>query len=170
MSSVDFPTSERLTYRRMTDDDLDFVVRLLGDPEVMTHYDHPKTREECRAWIDWNKRNYARDGYGLWIIETRAGEPVGECGLTWQPVDGESLELGYHVLPIHQGKGYASEAARASVEMARQHGEEYVIAIIARGNVASIRVAEKAGLTYDKNVEYHGDDTLIYRLDLAPTA
>jgi RimJ/RimL family protein N-acetyltransferase len=167
---MEFPTSERLTYRRMTGDDLDLIFRLLGDPEVMTYYDHPKTRDECCAWVDWNRRNYARDGYGLWIIETYDGEFVGECGLTWQPVDGESLELGYHVLPIHQGRGYASEAARASVDLARQHGEEYVIAIIAPGNTPSIRVAEKAGLTYDKNVEYQGKDTLIYRLDLAPTA
>jgi RimJ/RimL family protein N-acetyltransferase len=167
---MDSLLSERLTYRRMTEDDLELIVRLLGEPAVMTHYDHPKTHEECRAWIDWNKRNYARDGYGLWIIETHDGEFVGECGLTWQPVDGESLELGYHVLPIHQGNGYASEAARASVELARQHGEKYVIAIIAPGNGPSIRVAEKAGLTYHKHVDYHGNDALIYHLDLAPTA
>lgn len=154
----------------MTDNDLDLMVRLLGDPDVMTHYDHPMSREECRSWIDWNKRNYARDGYGLWIIETHDGEFVGDCGLTWQPMDGQSLELGYHVLPIHQGRGYASEAARASVELARQHGEEYVIAIIAPGNSPSIRVAEKAGLTYSKNAMYHDKDALIYRLDLAPTA
>ena len=117
-----------------------------------------------------NKRNYARDGYGLWIIQTRAGEFVGECGLTWQPVDGESLEVGYHVLPAQQGNGYASEAARASVELARQRGQKYVIAIIAPGNGPSIRVAEKAGLTYEKIVEYHGKNALVYRVDLAPPA
>jgi RimJ/RimL family protein N-acetyltransferase len=59
-------------------------------------------------------------------------------------------------------------AARASVEFARQRGAECVIAIIAQGNIPSIRVAEKAGLTYDKNAEYQGADCLIYRLDLAP--
>lgn len=77
--------------------------------------------------------------------------------------------MGYHVLPIHQGKGYGSEAARASVELARQRGEEYVIAIIAQGNIPSIRVAEKVGLTFDKTAKYQGDDRLIYRLDFVLT-
>src|SRR5690349_11738267 len=106
----------------MSDRDLHLMESLLGDPAVMTHYDHPKSRDECRAWIDWNKRNYRRDGFGLWIIETHDGDFVGDCGLTWQPIDGESLELGYHVLPRHQGKGFATEAALAAKDFARRRG------------------------------------------------
>lgn len=166
MSEADAPSSSRLRYRRMTDDDLDLIEMLLGNPDVMTYYDHPMSRTECQAWIDWNKRNYARDGHGLWMVETRDGDFVGDCGLTWQPIDGESLELGYHMLPRHQGKGYATEAAAASVEFARGRGQEYVIAIIAPDNIPSIRVAEKVGLTYAKNADYRGRDAVIYRLDL----
>lgn len=27
---------------------------------------------------------YARDGHGLWLIETHSGEFIGDCGITWQ--------------------------------------------------------------------------------------
>jgi RimJ/RimL family protein N-acetyltransferase len=151
----------------MSDGDLDLMESLLGDPAVMTHYDHPKSRSECQGWIEWNKRNYARDGFGLWIIETEDGDFVGDCGLTWQPIDGESLELGYHVLPRHQGKGFATEAAQAAKDFARRRRDvDFVIAIIAPGNTASVRVAEKAGLGLWKHADYHGREALIYRADL----
>ena len=165
---METPACDGVTFRRMTNADLDLMYSLLGDPEVMSHYDHPKSRAECQGWIDWNQRNYARDGFGLWIIETTDGDFVGDCGLTWQPIDGESLELGYHVLPRHQGRGLATTAAAAALDFARGRGVTHVIAIIAPGNLASVRVAEKAGLTYYKDAAYHGDTHRIYRTDLRP--
>lgn len=151
----------------MSDIDLELIESLLGDPVVMTYYDHPKSRSECQGWIDWNGRNYARDGLGLWIIETEDGDFIGDCGLTWQPIDGESLELGYHVLPQHQGKGLATEAALAAKDFVRRRGDvDFVIAIIDPENAASVRVAEKAGLSLWKHAEYHGRDSLVYRSDL----
>jgi RimJ/RimL family protein N-acetyltransferase len=154
----------------MSDGDLELMESLLGDPVVMTHYHHPKSRSECQSWIDWNTRNYARDGFGLWIIETLDGDFVGDCGLTWQPIDGESLELGYHVLPRHQGKGFATEAAQAAKDFVRRRGDvDFVIAIIDPGNTASIRVAQKAGLSLWQHADYHGREALIYRSDLTMT-
>lgn len=163
---MDIPSSPRLRFRRMADDDVELMESLLGDPAVMTHYDHPKSRSECQGWIDWNKHNYAADGFGLWIIETKDGDFVGDCGLTWQPIDGRSLELGYHVLPRHQGHGLATEAARAVTDFARRRGVDFVISIIAPANTASIRVAERAGLGLWKRADYQGREALIYRVDL----
>jgi RimJ/RimL family protein N-acetyltransferase len=151
----------------MSDGDLGLMESLLGDPVVMTYYDRTKSRSECQGWIDWNIRNYARDGLGLWIIETVDGDFVGDCGLTWQPIDGESLELGYHVLPRHQGKGLATEAARAAKDFVRRRGDvDVVIAIIDPENAPSVRVAEKAGLSRWKRADHHGREALIYRSDL----
>jgi RimJ/RimL family protein N-acetyltransferase len=136
----------------MTDNDLDSMVALLGDPEVMTFYTSPKSREETQGWINWNKNNYAQYGFGLWIIETLDGEFVGDCGLTWQQVDGErALEVGYHVRRDLQGYGYATEAASACREYAAQLGQPNLVAIIHPENVPSQRVAEKIGLTFQSS-------------------
>ncbi|MGH3204344.1 MAG: GNAT family N-acetyltransferase, partial [Streptosporangiaceae bacterium] len=98
------PESARLTFREMTRDDLDDMAFLLGDPEVMTYYPRPKTRDEAVQWIEWNRALYRTHGYGLWLLSTPDGGFVGDCGLTPQVVDGVTeLEVGYHVLPALQG-------------------------------------------------------------------
>lgn len=61
------PGSARLTFRRMTLDDLENMHRLLSDPEVMAHYPRPKTRDEAEAWIRWNQENYRADVFGAVI-------------------------------------------------------------------------------------------------------
>jgi len=136
----------------MTLDDLDAMAGLLGDAEVMRYYPRPKTRAEARGWIEWNLRNYAEHGYGLWIIETHDGDFLGDCGLTWQEVAGERfLEVGYHVVPERQGRGHATEAAQACVSFAHAElGLAHVIAIINPDNVGSRRVAERVGMRVEK--------------------
>lgn len=128
--------------------DIDDMADLLGEAEVMRFYPAPKTREQAEAWIAWNQRNYAEHGYGLWIIETHEGDFVGDCGLTWQAVNGvEKLEVGYHVAPRWQGQGLASEAAAACRDFAREHLQaRELIAIIHPDNRVSERVAEKIGM------------------------
>ncbi|WP_426242589.1 GNAT family N-acetyltransferase [Nocardioides sp. LHG3406-4] len=151
------PTSSRLTFRRMRPDDLDDMARLLGDPTVMTHYPRPKTRAEALDWIRWNEANYARDGFGLWILHDGTGAFVGDCGLTWQQVDGEEhLEVGYHLLPAFQGRGLATEAAAACRDLARARGIGRLIAITRPDNVPSQRVAERIGLTFERETVSHG--------------
>lgn len=141
--------TERVRFREMTLDDLDAMAGLLGDAEVMRYYSHAKSRDEARGWIAWNRRNYAEHGYGLWIIETIDREFVGDCGLTWQKVNGiPALEVGYHVAPRWQGQGLATEAAAACRDYARAVlGEAELVAIIHPENRASERVAEKIGMS-----------------------
>lgn len=148
MRMIPRPTA-RLLFREMSASDIDDMAALLGDPDVMQFYPAPKTREQATQWIDWNLRNYAEHGYGLWIVETMDGEFVGDCGLTWQVVNGiRRLEIGYHVRRDLQGLGYASEAAAACRDVARDElGAVELIAIIHPENTASRRVAEKIGMT-----------------------
>ena len=114
--------TRRLRFREMSMADLDDMANLLGDPQVMEYYPHPKDRGEAAEWIEWNMRNYAEYGHGLWIIETRQGDFIGDCGLTWQKVNGTpQLEVGYHVKTAAQRLGYATEAAIACRDYARSH-------------------------------------------------
>jgi hypothetical protein len=83
------PPTPRLAFREMTPDDLDDMAALLGDPQVMHYYPHPKSRDEALAWIAWNQRLYREHGFGLWLLTLRdGGEFAGDCGLTPQQVDG----------------------------------------------------------------------------------
>lgn len=130
--------------------DLDNMAALLGDPMVMTYYPAPKTRDEAAQWIIWNEDNYAKYGYGLWIVETLDGTFLGDCGLTWQEVNGRpELEVGYHMRGEVHGQGFATEAARACRDFARDElRAERLVAIIHPDNIASRRVAEKVGMSH----------------------
>jgi len=150
---MSFPRSDRLNFGNMTDDDLEDMAAMLAYPDVMEYYPRPKSRGEAQAWIDWNKSNYAQHGYGLWIIETKAGKFAGDCGLTWQVVNGRpELEVGYHVRAEMQGRGYATEAAAACRDFARDVlAARHLVAIIHPDNRASRRVAEKIGLEFEED-------------------
>jgi RimJ/RimL family protein N-acetyltransferase len=149
--------TDRLTFSEMTYDDLDDMARLLGDPEMMRYYPRPKRRDEALRWIDWNRRLYREHGHGLWTIRTRdTGEFVGDCGLTPQTVDGAvHTEVGWRVRVELQGRGYASEAGAACREHAfGALGKHRIISVIDPRNVASQRVAERAGLHHHHNTVY----------------
>lgn len=134
----------------MLPDDLDQMAALLGDPDGMSFYPAPKTRQQSADWIDRNQQRYRDDGHGLWVIETHDREFVGDCGITWQSANrAPVLEVGYHVRSSLQRKGYATEAARACVELFRREFAPAVLtAIIHPDNIASRAVAESLGMTH----------------------
>jgi RimJ/RimL family protein N-acetyltransferase len=153
----------RLRFREMTHDDLDDMAALLGDPEIMTYYPPPKTRDEALGWIDWNINNYATYGHGLWIIETHDGEFIGDCGLTVQRPEGEpEIEVGYHVRSKFQLRGLATEAATACREFARASGVRHLIAIIHPDNLGSQGVARKIGLVEERRITMHLRPVVIF--------
>lgn len=158
----------RLRLREMTDDDLDDMAALLGDLRVMEYHPHPKDRTEAAEWIRWNRRNYAEHGFGLWIVETHKGEFLGDCGLTWQTVNGTPhLEVGFHVKPSAQGKGFATEAALACVDHARElEVAAMLTAIIHRDNRPSRRVAEKLGMQRNPELRHKSPVHEVFSLDL----
>jgi RimJ/RimL family protein N-acetyltransferase len=127
------PPTPQLAFREMTPNDLDDMAALLGDPEVMRYYPHPKNRDQALAWISWNQRLYRTHGYGLWLLSLRdTGVFVGDCGLTPQQVDGVTeIEVGYHVRACLQGRGLGTEAAGACRDYARDVLEvDRLVAII----------------------------------------
>jgi RimJ/RimL family protein N-acetyltransferase len=148
-------STRRLVFRPMAADHLDDMAALLGDPEVMRYYPRPKDRAESLAWIDWNLGLYRQHGFGLWLLSLRAtGQFAGQCGLTPQEVQGVTdVEVGYMVRPRLQGSGYATEAATACRDYARDVlGVRRLIALPYPDNAPSRRVAEKAGLSHERDI------------------
>jgi RimJ/RimL family protein N-acetyltransferase len=92
----------------------------------------------------------------------RSGEFVGDCGLTPQEVDGMvEIEVGYHVRRALQGRGYATEASAACRDYARDALHlTRLIALIDPANRASQRVAEKIGLTFERETVRASGETL----------
>lgn len=160
--------TERLVLRDMTPDDLDALLLVFSDPETMRFYPRPFDREAMHGWIANMQRRSARDGIALWTMVLRdSGEVIGDCGLVVQAVDGaEEVEIGWHVRRDLWGRGYATEAARACLAYGRRAlGRTRFISIIAPGNVASRRVAEKIGMTVERETVWRDQTVLIHAVD-----
>ena len=164
-AAIQLETS-RLILRELTSEDAPALVPILGDAENMRWYPRAFTPAEIASGIERQRARY-RTGTGLLgmvLRETR--ELIGDCGPVWQEVEGASeLEIGYHVHPAFQRRGFATEAARAVRDYAFETlGVDCVISMIRPENVPSRRVAEKNALTVDRVIFWRDYDHCVYRL------
>lgn len=124
--------------------------------------------ERAKHLIEKQLERYEENRFGHQVIlDKETDEFLGICGLLLQDVDGTlEIEVGYHFLPKHWGKGYAPEAARLFINYAFENNvTDSVISVIDLENFKSQRVAEKNGLKIEKRIKYLDDeDVYIYRM------
>jgi ribosomal-protein-alanine N-acetyltransferase len=157
--------TERLLLRLPDVQDLDGYVAVFGDPEVVAFLGMtPQTREENLAGIRRMRRHWDRHGIGLFSVVRKQDERLlGRTGfLLWDPerwvsamredLEGElETEIGWTLGSEHWGHGYATEAAIVCRDWALgELGLSRLVSVIAPGNTASIRVAEKIGETLER--------------------
>ena len=150
--------TERLTLREYEESDFDAVYAMISDPVTMSHYPKPYDERGARRWIEWSIHNYAATGLGWWAIELcDTGEFIGDCGITPQEIDGETLpELGYHIDKRFWRHGYGKEAATAVVDYVFTNTDYPVLySYTTVDNVASVRLAESVGM---KKIKEFSDD------------
>ena len=159
--------TERLVLREFTAGDLGALCRILCDRETMRFYPMSFDETAAEEWIARNQRRYAMQGHGLWAMDLKlTGEMIGDCGITLQDVDGESMrEIGYHLRRDLWGQGLATEAARAC----RDYGfamlnAEALVSLIRPENLPSRRVAARNGMTVWRETMHTGLPNLVYRV------
>ena len=141
--------TERLWLREYTMDDFAALYEIMSDPETMKHYPTPFDEEKTRGWISWNLDNYKKLGFGLWaIVLKESGEFIGDCGITLQNIDGQTLpEIGYHINKKYWRRGFAKEAARAVRDWAFRHTEyDAIYSYMKYTNVGSYSTALANGM------------------------
>ncbi|WP_027419609.1 GNAT family N-acetyltransferase [Crocinitomix catalasitica] len=144
--------SERLILRELSIEDAVDFFRLNEDPEVLKYTgDLPfESVSEAKIFLE-NYNEYALNGFGRWaVIDKETHQFLGWCGLK---LNEEGLvDLGFRFYQNQWGKGYATEAAQASINYGlKQLGLNEIIARAAIENVASIKVLEKLNMKFWKN-------------------
>src|SRR5215207_5294348 len=145
--------TERMRLRSFRLEDLEALWAIQRDPDTMRWYPHPFAREESEGWIRRNLERYERDGYGLWAVELlEDARFAGSCGLAIQQVEGVAeLEVGWMFDRALWNRGLATEAGRACRDLALgTMGRTRLISLVRPENVPSCRVAEKLGMTVEK--------------------
>jgi RimJ/RimL family protein N-acetyltransferase len=160
-----FETS-RLLLRELELEDADALLEVLGDANAMRYYPAPFDRERVLGWIQWAQRSYTEHGFGLWAVIRRSdGRFLGDCGPMVQPVEGGLVpEVGYHIVPAEQGRGYATEAASACVSWVLENTVyDRVCSIVGPDNAPSRAVAAKVHASMREFTwEKHGKRMCLY--------
>lgn len=157
--------TERLVLRAPRAGDFAAAVAYLASPRAR-HVGGPWG--PARAWREFAAvaGAWVLQGFGYWAVEERSGARlVGMVGLQ-QPADFPEVELGWDLFDgAAEGRGYATEAARAARAWAREaRGLGPLVSYIDPANLRSIRVAERLGAVRDDAAPRpDGDDCLVYR-------
>jgi RimJ/RimL family protein N-acetyltransferase len=159
--------TERLVLRRPRREDAGAFYPHWQDAEAVEYVGGTKTRDEVDTMLERLTRHWDWYGVGEFTVERRHdGTILGRVGLQlWDPRDWTNgkrarlsgdveTELGWKLGREHWGHGYATEAAAACRDWAfGELGLTRIISLIAFENIASVRVAEKVGESFERDVE-----------------
>ena len=150
--------NERLILRSWREEDLAPFHAICSDPQVMATLGPVMDREETRALIARAQAREDKDGHTFWALERREdGRLIGWCGVirgSAGPVEGKA-EIGWRLASDCWGKGYASEAARASLDwLFANLPDDAAWAITSTDNLRSRAVMERLGMTYRPALDF----------------
>jgi ribosomal-protein-alanine N-acetyltransferase len=147
-------TTARLVLRRPTMADTDAMYAYTSDPAVTKYMGWPRheSKQTTRAFIVMRHEEWETRGTGTFLVE-KDGVVVGSTGL--HTYDDAPAATGYIIARPHWGNGYATEATRAMLDLARSRGYARVEASCHPDNRASVRVLEKCGLRHVATKKAH---------------
>ncbi len=135
--------------------DLPLLEKLLGDPDMMAHLGGPETPEQ----ITQRHQRYLQlpeTDHMFKIVLGSSGEPLGSVGY-WQKIWRDQLvyETGWLIRPAYQGRGIATQAAKAVVELARlEHRHRFLHAFPSIENIPSNAICRKLGFRLVEECEF----------------
>ena len=150
--------TNRLIFRPLALDDLDELHTLYGNPNVTRYvYEDAMTYEATRDELEWMIDVYtSQPGFGLWgTVLRQTNEFIGRCGLLqWTIEERLEVELTYMLAEKYWGRGLGTEAAQAFMKYGFEELKlPRLICCIDTENLASIKVAETLGMTFEKEVD-----------------
>jgi RimJ/RimL family protein N-acetyltransferase len=165
--------TERLRLTVPTLDDFEALYLMWSDADVVAQVlDRPLTEEEVWARLHRIVGHWALLGFGHWVVRERhTGTFVGELGFfrfkrNLGAEFDNTHEAGWMFTRKSQGRGYATEAAKAALLwLEREHDGMETVCLIPPGNRASLGLAGKLAYAIEREVVYREKTMLILRRD-----
>lgn len=164
--------TERLVLRDIRDEDVDAFFALDSDPEVMKYIGVPPVTDitETKAIIGKVQQQYSDNGIGRWgVVLKSTNEVIGWAGLKLYQEEinkhKDFYDVGYRFHKSHWGKGYATEAAIASLHYGfKQLNAEALYGYAMNEHIVSKKVLEKIGMKFINNFDNEGIYDAWYRI------
>lgn len=171
-----FPVLEtdRLLFRRVTEDDVNEILELRSNPETMKYIPRPLLASKEDALAHYKMINDAiEDNQGINWGVTLKGNPklLGIMGFYRIQPENYRAEIGYMILPEYQGRGIVTESVARLLEHAFEEMKLHSVeAVIDPENIASERVLQKCNFIKEahfKENEFYGGrfwDSVVYSI------
>lgn len=142
-----FLRTDRLFLRPAWLEDSPELTRAIGQEAIvrmLSRVPWPYHEEHARAWIEQGSKPLLPNL--LITLPAGNGRIIGVCGLHDDADDAPGdIAVGYWIDPAFWGQGYATEALRGVLSLARLLGHRKLVSRHAADNLASGRVLRKAG-------------------------
>jgi RimJ/RimL family protein N-acetyltransferase len=151
--------TDRLIMRRWQDPDRAAYAAMNADPAVMRYFPATMDRAASDASVDRIEELFDAQGFGLWALEVAdTGAFIGFTGLNPMPagVPGAGgMEVGWRLAESAWHQGYATEAARAALDVGfNGAGLEEIWSMAAVLNEPSQAVMRRIGMTLDGRFDH----------------
>lgn len=154
--------TDRLILRPWRGADRSAFAAMNADPEVMRFFRRPLTRKKSDALLAWMREQWREMGVCFWAVELKGGGFIGFCGLNWINFPAHlipAVEIGWRLTRSAWGNGYATEAARASLDFGfRRMKIDEVIALSVDRNERSLAVMNRLGMRHDPAEDFDDPD------------
>jgi len=150
--------TERLVLREFSPDEAEAMFSLNADPEVVRYtgdrpfHDLDEARQLLATYSSYRER-----GYGRWSVYVAStNEYIGFCGLAYR-AETDEVDLGFRLYRAQWGRGYATEAGRAALEIGfHRYDLDRIVGRAMRENVASHRTLKRLGMRWVSAFERDG--------------
>ena len=162
--------TERLRLRLLDETDAAFILELVNEPSWLRFIGDKGVRnlDDARRYLrDGPMAMYAKQGFGLYRVEAKeSGQAIGMCGLIKRD-SLDDVDIGFAFLPAHWGRGYAREAAAATLAHGqRDLGLRRIVAITSLDNERSIALLEGLGFAFERTIlSDRGDEVKLFALE-----
>ncbi|MEP7213424.1 MAG: GNAT family N-acetyltransferase [Acidobacteriota bacterium] len=159
--------TERLKMRKLTADDLPWLIEMRSDPDVYKYLGgwEKQNPEAVTKRFEVYQEYYRTVGFAQCLMELKStGERIGCSGL--QPLeDTGEIEVGYNLSKKFWRQGYGEECARGWLKYGFETlGLERIVAVADPANTGSWRIMEKCGMTYVATEEHYGFPCVVYEI------
>ncbi len=162
--------TERLHLRTFAESDLEALAKINSDPEVVKYISNavPIPREQTEARLKFYIAHQKQHGFGMKALINKQDQSlIGFCGLQFLE-NTKEVEVGYRLAKAFWGKGLATEAAKACLNYGfTKLNLLEIVAVVHPENIASRKVIEKIGLSYEKIAHFYNMDLTYYKITRA---
>ncbi len=153
--------TQRLITNGLLDSDHPFILELLNTKGWLEFIGDRKvhTEDEAKAYIQKIKKTENLD---YWVVRTQAqNQAIGVVSYLKRTYL-EHYDLGFAFLPAYMGQGYAYEASKAVLDEIQAQFPVPIQACLLPHNMPSIKLLDRLGFVFEKNIEVEGAPMLVY--------